>query len=291
MSVIGQCVITFGILRCRFRSLFVLTLMNARMTAVRRRLRTLALCTGAVVALCAQSAARADELVVSAAASLTNAFREVATAFEQAHPNTKVVLNFGASDVLLQQIVNGAPADVFASADETAMDKAVEAKAVVPHTRHDFATNSLVMIVPADSRLKVPSVGETIALPQVKRIAVGDPASVPVGRYTKAALQQEGTWDAVSAKAVLAANVRQALDYVARGEADAGFVYSTDAALMPKKVKIAATVPTAQPVAYPIAQVKGSAHAAQADAFAALVLSPQGQAILAKYGFKPPAGR
>lgn len=265
--------------------------MNARMTAIRRRLRTLVFCTGAVVALFAQNAARADELVVSAAASLTNAFREVATAFEKAHPSTKVVLNFGASDVLLQQIVNGAPADVFASADETAMDKAVEAKAVVPTTRRDFATNSLVMIVPADSRLKVPSVGETIALPQVKRIAVGDPASVPVGRYTKAALQHEGTWDAVSAKAVLAANVRQALDYVARGEADAGFVYSTDAALMPKKVKIAATVPTAQPVAYPIAQVKGSVHAAEADAFAALVLSPQGQAILAKYGFKPPAGR
>jgi molybdate transport system substrate-binding protein len=264
--------------------------MNARLTAARRRLRTFALCTGAVAALFVQSAAHADELVVSAASSLTNAFREMATAYEKLHPNTKVVLNFGASDVLLQQIVNGAPADVFASADETAMDKAIDAKAVVPASRHDFATNSLVMIVPSDSRLPAASVSETIALPQVKRVAVGDPASVPVGRYTKAALQREGAWDAVSAKAVLASNVRQALDYVARGEADAGFVYSTDAALMPQKVKIAMTVHTDKPVAYPVAIVQGSAHAAEAGAFTSLLLSPQGQTILAKYGFKPPAG-
>ena len=264
--------------------------MNARMTAAPRRLRALALCAGAVLAFAVQSAAHADELVVSAAASLTNAFREGATAFEKMHPSTTVVLNVGASDVLLQQIVNGAPADVFASADETAMDEAVEQKAVAPESRHDFATNSLVMIVPSDSSLKTPSVGATLAMPQVKRVALGDPASVPVGRYTKAALERDGSWGAVSAKAVLATNVRQALDYVARGEADVGFVYSTDAALMPQKVKIAAVVPTDKPVAYPIARVKGSAHAREADAFAGFVLSPEGQAILAKYGFKPPAG-
>jgi molybdate transport system substrate-binding protein len=263
--------------------------MNAPVSTFRHRLRTLALCAGAVAAWSLQSAARADELVVSAAASLTNAFRAVATAFEKTHPNTNVVLNFGASDALLQQILNGAPADVFASADEIAMDKAVEAKAVAPATRHDFATNSLVMIVPSDSKLKVPSVRDAIGLPQVKRIALGDPASVPVGRYTKAALEHEGTWNAVNAKAVLANNVRQALDYVARGEVEAGFVYSTDAALMPEKVKIAAVVPTEKPVAYPLALVKRSTHAADAEAFARFVLSPAGQAILTRYGFKPPA--
>lgn len=265
--------------------------MNASVSAIRRRIRTLALCAGALAAFSIQNAARADELVVSAAASLTNAFREMATAFEKAHPSTKVTLNFGASDVLLQQIVNGAPADVFASADETAMDKAVEAKAVMPDTRHDFATNSLVMIVPSDSQLKVTTVRDMIALPQIKHVALGDPASVPVGRYTKAALEHEGNWDAVSAKAVLANNVRQALDYVARGEADAGFVYSTDAALMPNKVKVAAVVPSEKPVAYPIALVKGGGHAADAGAFTRFVLSSDGQAILAKFGFKPPASR
>ena len=268
---------------------FLLAFMNASVSAARRRTRYVAVCAGALVAFSLHSAAHADDLVVSAAASLTNAFREMATAFERAHPSTRVTLNFGASDVLRQQIVNGAPADVFASADETAMDKAVEAKAVVPDTRHDLATNSLVMIVPADSKLTVPSVRDSVAMPQVKRIALGDPASVPVGRYTKAALEREGSWSAVNAKAVLASNVRQALDYVARGEVDAGFVYSTDAALMPNKVKIAAVVPTEKPVAYPIALVKGSAHGADAGAFASFVLSPDGQAILAKYGFKPPA--
>ncbi len=265
--------------------------MNAPVIAVRRQFRALVLCAGALAAFSVQNAAHAGELVVSAAASLTNAFREIATAFEKAHPDTKVVLNFGASDILLQQIVNGAPADVFASADETAMDKAAAQNAVVPGTRHDFATNSLVMIVPADSRLQVRSVRETVATAAVKRVALGDPASVPVGRYTKAALEREGSWDAVSAKAVLANNVRQALDYVARGEVDAGFVYGTDAALMPQKVKIAMKVPTETPVAYPIALVKGSTHAAEAGAFADLVLSQQGRAILAKYGFEPPASR
>lgn len=263
--------------------------MNAHVSAVRRPIRALVLGIGVLAALSVQRIAHADELIVSAAASLTNAFREVATAFEKTHPDTKVVLNLGASDILLQQIANGAPADVFASADETAMDKAVAQNAVVAGTRHDFATNSLVLIVPADSQLKVRSVRETVAMAGVKRVALGDPASVPVGRYTKAALEREGSWDAVSAKAVLANNVRQALDYVARGEVDAGFVYGTDAAVMPQKVKVAMKVPTETPVAYPIAVVKGSTHAAEAEAFTHLVLSPQGQAILAKYGFEPPA--
>lgn len=267
----------------------LLVFMNAHVSAVRRPIRALILGIGALAALSVQRIAHADELIVSAAASLTNAFREVATAFEKTHPDTKVVLNLGASDILLQQIANGAPADVFASADETAMDKAVAQNAVVAGTRHDFATNSLVLIVPADSQLKVRSVRETVAMAGVKRVALGDPASVPVGRYTKAALEREGSWDAVSAKAVLANNVRQALDYVARGEVDAGFVYGTDAAVMPQKVKVAMKVPTETPVAYPIAVVKGSTHAAEAEAFTHLVLSPQGQAILAKYGFEPPA--
>lgn len=262
-------------------------IMIARVPSVRRSLHTLALCVSALAAVSVQSAAHADELVVSAAASLTNAFREMATAFEKGQPNTKVVLNLGASDVLLQQIVNGAPADVFASADEKAMDKAVEAKAVVPGTRHDFATNSLVMIVPADSKLVVHSVREALAAPEIKHVALGNPASVPAGRYAKTALEHEGAWDIVAPKSVLASNVRESLDYVARGEADAGFVFGTDAAIMPKAVKVAAIVPTQPPVTYPIALVKGSAHSAEAKAFADFVLSSNGQAILAKYGFKP----
>ena len=105
------------------------------------------------------------------------------------------------------------------------------------------------------------------------------------------ALKSAGVWDAVSAKGVLATNVRQSLDYVSRGEVDAGFVFGTDAAIMQDKVKVALTVPTQTPITYPIAQVEGSRHAADAQAFIAFVLSPAGQAVLAKYGFKSASAR
>ncbi|HWZ48746.1 MAG TPA: molybdate ABC transporter substrate-binding protein, partial [Herbaspirillum sp.] len=114
------------------------------------------------------------------------------------------------------------------------------------------------------------------------------PASVPVGRYTQSALQAAGLWDTVAAKGVPAQNVRQALDYVSRGEVDAGFVFATDAAIMPGKVKIAVHVALQTPVTYPIAITSGSKQPTQAAAFLAYVASPAGQAILAKYGFLKP---
>jgi molybdate transport system substrate-binding protein len=254
-------------------------------TSIHRFLKRAALAASALsIAFSAQ--ARADEIVVSAAASLTNAFKAVGDAYEQQHPGAKLLFNFGASDVLMQQIAKGAPADVFASADQKAMDKAVEQKVIVPSTRTDFAANSLVLIVPADSK-RAPSTLNELTTASVKRVAYGDPASVPVGRYTEGALKTAGVWDAVSAKGVLASNVRQSLDYVSRGEVDAGFVFGTDAAVMPDKVKVALTVPTTTPITYPIAQVEGSKHAADAQSFIAFVLSPAGQAVLAEYGFKP----
>jgi molybdate transport system substrate-binding protein len=231
--------------------------------------------------------ASAADLVVSAASSLTDAFKNIGQAYEAKNPGTKVVLNFGASDVLMQQIINGAPADVFASADETAMDKAVAAKVINTPTRKDFAGNEIVMIVPSDSKLNLTSLKD-LTKDDVKRITYGNPASVPVGRYTQSALQAAGQWDAVSAKGVLAQNVRQALDYVARGEVEAGFVFATDAAIMADKVKVAVHVPTTTPVTYPIALVAGSKQESQAASFMAYVLSPAGQDILAKYGFLKP---
>lgn len=253
----------------------------------------LILASAAAVSFFLHQAAHADELVVSAAASLTNAFKDVAAAFEQQHPGTKVVLNFGASDILMQQIANGAPADVFASADQTAMDKAVRAGVVDTATRADFAANSLVMIVPADGKLALKTPRELATMPQVKRIALADPASVPAGRYAQSALEADGpqVWEAIKAKAVLATNVRQCLDYVARGEVEAGFVFGTDAAIAAQRVKIAATLPTQKPITYPIAAVKASPHAGEAKAFIDYVRSPAGQNVLAQYGFKPAAPR
>lgn len=231
--------------------------------------------------------ASAADLVVSAASSLTNAFQAVGAAYETAHPGTHVVLNFAASDVLLRQITQGAPADVFASADPTAMDKAVAAGAVDPSTRQDFASNRLVLIVPAGASQAIRSPAD-LAASAVRRVAYGDPASVPVGRYTRAALEQAGQWQAVSAKGVLAQNVRQSLDYVARGEVDAGFVFATDAAIMKDKVRVAAVVPTPHPITYPMAIVQGSRQRGEAAAFAAFVQSPQGRRTLAGFGFEAP---
>jgi molybdate transport system substrate-binding protein len=127
-----------------------------------------------------------------------------------------------------------------------------------------------------------------LAAPAVRQIAIGVTASVPVGRYTKAVLEKAGLWPQVEAKMIGAQSVRQVLDYVARGEVDAGFVYATDAALMPGKLKVAFTVPTEQPVLYPIAVVAASANAPVAGRFVAYVNSPPAQAVLARHGFAPP---
>jgi molybdate transport system substrate-binding protein len=221
-----------------------------------------------IVTLClAAASAQAVELTVSAAASLTNAFKDIGVAYEAQHPGVKVLFNFAASGALLQQIAKGAPVDVFASAD--------------------FAGNSLVVIVPGDATPTPRNVQDLLSA-KVTRIAIGVPASVPVGRYTKGVLEKTNLWAPVEAKMIGAASVRQALDYVARGEVDAGFVYATDAAIMPGKVKVAFTVPMPGPILYPIAPIAGSANAGEAAKFTAFVLSAPAQAILGKYGFAKP---
>lgn len=235
----------------------------------------------------AMSPAVADELLVSAAASLTNAFKDLAAQFEAGHPGTKVLTTFGASDVVLQQIIHGAPADVFASADQQAMDKAAEAQVVDVATRRDFVRNELALIVPVDNPGNIRSV-QDLHDGSVKRVAFGNPASVPVGRYTRAALEASGDWGAVRQREVLGQNVRQVLSYVERGEVDAGFVFATDAATMRDQVSVVQTLQTPTPVVYPIALVERGGRAASAQAFLDYVLSAKGQAILEKYGFSKP---
>ena len=241
----------------------------------------------AVLSLGLSAQAQAADLVVSAASSLTNAFKTLAQQYETQHPETRVVLNFGASDVLMQQIVKGAPADVFASADQEAMDKAVAEKVIKAESRRDFVANQLVLIVPATGTVPVHALAD-LTRPEVKRVAIGNPASVPVGRYAKRALDAAQLWEPVSAKAVLAQNVRQALDYVSRGEVEAGLVFSTDAAIAADKVKVASPVPLNVPLTYPIAVTSGTKQPQQAADFVAYVLSPAGQAVLARYGFLKP---
>lgn len=227
---------------------------------------------------------QAAEMTVSAAASLTNAFTELKDLFEKAHPDLTVNTNYAASNPLLRQLEEGAPVDVFASADQQTMDKAVAAKVVDPATRRTFALNDLVVIVPAGS--KKPANLEALA--NFRRIAIGNPDSVPAGRYTRDALTKAGLWEKLLPGCVQAASVRQALAYVARGEADAGFVYRTDALQMGDKVEIAFVADGHDPVSYPIAVAVTGASPAAGQEFLNFVLSPEGQAVLAKYGFSRP---
>src|SRR5690625_3652797 len=168
-------------------------------------------------------AASAAEILLAGAASLTNAFRDIAEAFSRENPDDQVVLSFAASDVLLQQIIHGAPADIFASADQTAMDKAVEAGVADAGSRQDFVRNQVVLVVPASGNQAIRSVADLDAA-GVTRVALGNPDIVPAGRYTREALQHIGQWSLVESRQVLGQNVRQVLDYVARDEVDAGFV-------------------------------------------------------------------
>jgi molybdate transport system substrate-binding protein len=246
-----------------------------------RRLFAVCLLSGA------EAPALAGEVLVSAAASQTNPFKDQAADYQAAHPGTRVLTTFGASDVVLRQITEGAPADVFASADQRTMDRAAAAQAIEPASRVDFARNEVVLVVPADNPRAIRSVRD-LAKPDVRRIALGNPASVPVGRYTRAALEQTGAWDAVEAHAILGQNVRQVLSYVERGEVDAGFVFATDAATMKDRVRIVQTVETPTPVVYPIALVRREGRAPEAAGFLDYVVSPEGQAVLARYGFARP---
>ncbi|MCL4772640.1 MAG: molybdate ABC transporter substrate-binding protein [Burkholderiaceae bacterium] len=232
-------------------------------------------------------ATMAADLTVSAAASLTNALRDLAPVFENANPGTRVQLNFGASGALLQQIAKGAPVDVFASADQETMDQAQKQGLVQASQRRDFVSNTLTVIVPL-AATKVPAAVADLAVPAYARIAIGLPASVPVGRYTKGVLEAAQLWAAIEPKMIGANNVRQALDYVARGEVDAGFVYATDAALMPDKVRVALTVPTTRPILYPVAPLAAAPNAAMAQRFVEFLVSPAAQAVLARYGFGKP---
>ena len=238
-------------------------------------------------ALLVAPAAMAADIIVSAAASLGNAFTDIAKDFEKANPGTRVLLNIGASGQLLQQISRGAPAHVFASADQETMDRAQKQRLVTPASRVDFLSNQLVLIASGDAASPPISLADLEKV-QVKRIGIGTPESVPAGRYAKQGLELAGLWDKLKDKYVYGQNVRQVLDYVARDEVDAGFVYASDAALLNDRVRIIATVQTKQRIIYPIAAVKGSGDENRALLFIKYVRSEAAANVLAKYGFQKP---
>jgi len=249
-------------------------------TILRRALAALAL--AALPAL-----VHAQQLTIAAAASLTESFQEIGRRFEAAHPGATLRFDFGASGVLLQQITQGAPVDVFASADAETVDRGVRARLLDASTRRDFAANTLVLVVPASGPAVVARL-EDLAAPAVRRVAIGKPATVPVGRYTRQALEAAGLWAMVEPKAVHADSVRQVLEYVSRGEVDAGFVYRTDAEVAKGSVRTVAAPGGHTPMVYPAIVVSGSRQPALARAFVSFLATPDAQAVLARAGFASP---
>jgi molybdate transport system substrate-binding protein len=226
------------------------------------------------------------EITVSAAISLKNAFEEIGKAFMQKDPDTEVIFNFGASGDLARQIEAGAPVDVFASAAQKDMDDIWKKDLIATNLRKDFAKNGVVMVQPATSPIPLQSL-QDLQKEEVKKVVIGNPKTVPAGRYAEEALRHFKLWDAIKDKLIFAEHVRQALDYVARNEVDAGLVYSTDAIARSKDVKVVTRLPEGshQPVVYPIGVIKGRKEESLSRAFVDFVLSAEGQRILNKYGF------
>lgn len=228
-----------------------------------------------------------QELVVSAAGSLTNAFGEIGKQFETANPGVKVIFNFAASGALLQQIDKGAPVDIFATADQKTMDQAKEKKLILAGTRKDFVSNGLVLIAPKKSNLSIKG-AKDLTRPEVARIALGNPETVPAGRYAKEVLTTYGLWETLNPKFIYGENVRQVLDYVSRGEVDACFVFATDAIIAREKVQVVATAEGHKPILYPVAVTAGTKKMELSQRFIDFLLGSEGQATLSRYGFGKP---
>jgi molybdate transport system substrate-binding protein len=232
--------------------------------------------------------ARAQELTVFAAASLTDALKDVSALWVQAgHPALR--LSFGSSSTLARQIEQGAPANLFASADEKWMDYLALKNLIVTDTRKDLLGNDLVLVVPADKPLHV-TIGPGFDLPDLLgpagRLAVGDPAHVPVGIYAEQALRKLGLWDSISPRLARTDDVRSGLLLVERGEAPAGIVYATDAPVS-KGVMVAGIFPASShdAISYPFA-VTRSGDTTEARVLLSFMAGPQARAIFVQRGFK-----
>lgn len=232
-------------------------------------------------------AAKAEQLIVSAAASLTDAFGDIEPAFEKAHPGVDVVMNFASSGALYRQIEQGAPADVFASANPKWMKKAIGSGFVTQGEDVVFARNSLVLATPADNPANITTVKDLTGN-AVGTIGIGTPETVPAGQYAKGALLAQKLYDTLTPKMIFGESVRQVLDYLSRGEVDCGFVYRTDAVKAGKAVRIIEEIPLEKPVSYPIAVLKDAPTPTLAKAFVDFVRSPEGIKLLEGRGFKKP---
>ncbi len=224
------------------------------------------------------------ELTVSVAASAQDAMADIQLAYQEVAPQVTITYNFGSSGSLAQQIAQGAPVDVYLSASPQWMDDLVTKGQILAGSRHDLLQNSLVLVVP-QSNVKASNFPD-LATDRVGKVAIGEPESVPAGRYAKETLTSLGLFEAMQAKLVFAKDVRQVLAYVATGNVDAGLVYATDAQLSDQVQQIAiAPADTHTPIIYPVAVMQDSAVPDAAIAFVDFLSGDTATAIFQDYGF------
>jgi molybdate transport system substrate-binding protein len=226
----------------------------------------------------------AAELLVQAAVSLADAMKEIGAAYEK-ESGDKLQSNFGASSLLARQIEQGAPADLFFSADEAKMDDLEKKGLLLPATRRSLLSNLLVIIVATSSTL-APKSPSDLTKPEYKKLALAEPQTVPAGIYAREYLQKLGLWDAIKDKVVPTENVRAALAAVESGNLEAAFVYKTDA-LISKKVKTAVEIPANEgpKISYPVAVLKSSREPERAKKFAEYLGGPEARSIFERFGF------
>ncbi len=229
-------------------------------------------------------AQQGGSITVSAAISLKDALDEIAPMYEKRVPGAKIALNFGGSGTLQHQIEQGAPADLFFSAAEKQMNAMEEEGLLRKGTRRDIVLNTLVLVAPRDS--KVVQKIEDLMRPEVKAIALGEPNTVPAGQYAQQTLEHLGLFEAVWKKIVYAKDVRAVLTFVETGNADAGFVYGTDARTS-SAVRVVATAPadSHDPIVYPAAVLQATKSPELAKAFLDFLASDDARGVFVKYGF------
>lgn len=225
------------------------------------------------------------ELTILSAASLTDVTKEIADTYKQIVPNVTLTFSYGASGALMNQIEEGAPADVFISAATKQMDALEEDGLLLKHTKKELLHNEVVLIAPKDSTLKLTNF-EDVGTKKVKTIAIGDPESVPVGQYSKEIFTNLGILDTVKTKSNYGSDVRQVLTWVEAGEVDCGVVYSTDVGIG-ENIKIICKAPEGshKDITYPVAVIKTSINQEEAKAFVDFLSTPEAVASFEKYGF------
>jgi len=243
----------------------------------------------ALSVLCLPPLAQAEELTLSAAISMKEVVETLGRQFAHGRPGVTLLYNFGSSGELQKQIEAGAPVDLFISAGQRQLDELEQKGLIDASSRRVFARHVLTVIKPVGSSLDISKPADLLD-PKVRKIVIGNPRTVPVGQYAEENLKALSVWERVQSKLVFAENVRQALDYVARGEVEAGFVYTTDLAVRAGQVAEAfrPAEDTYRPVRYPVALVKDSRQPALARAFIDLLVSRDGRSVLSRFGFQPP---